>query len=241
MKTLFRNMVIALACTSMMTSCAMWNNETNGAVLGGLGGALLGGALGEALGGHHGSHIGSEVGAIIGSQAGAAAGREQDRREAYEYYYGNSGSTSNRNSGSTSNRNDGYYSDYSENYQSQNSYYDEESGLTYVRMNSDGDITFESGSSKLGYSTTNALNNIVRKLKRCNNDIYLYGSTDSREHNAKQLSKSRANAVANYLISKGVNQRRIHTVALGSDSPIGNNNTERGRQLNRSVEVFIVK
>lgn len=233
MKTLFRNIVIALACTSMMTSCAMWNNETNGAVLGGLGGALLGGALGEALGGHHGSHIGSEVGAIIGSQAGAAAGREQDRREAYEYYY--------RNSGSTSNRNDGYYSDYSENYQSQNSYYDEESGLTYVRMNSDGDITFESGSSKLGYSTTNALNNIVRKLKKCNNDIYLYGSTDSREHNVKQLSKSRANAVANYLISKGVNQRRIHIVALGSDSPIGNNNTERGRQLNRSVEVFIVK
>lgn len=237
MKTLFRNIVIALACTSMMTSCAMWNNETNGAVLGGLGGALLGGALGEALGGHHGSHIGSEVGAIIGSQAGAAAGREQDRREAYEYYYGSSSSTSNRNS----NRNDGYYSDYSENYQSQNSYYDEESGLTYVRMNSDGDITFESGSSKLGYSTTNALNNIVRKLKRCNNDIYLYGSTDSRERNAKQLSKSRANAVANYMISKGVNQRRIHIVALGSDSPIGNNNTERGRQLNRSVEVFIVK
>ena len=113
--------------------------------------------------------------------------------------------------------------------------------MTYVRINSDGDITFEPGSSKLGYSTTNALNNIVRKLKRCNNDIYLYGSTDSREHNAKQLSKSRANAVANYLISKGVNQRRIHIVALGSDSPIGNNNTERGRQLNRSVEVFIVK
>lgn len=237
MKTLFRNIVIALACTSMMTSCAMWNNETNGAVLGGLGGALLGGALGEALGGHHGSHIGSEVGAIIGTQAGAAAGREQDRREAYEYYYGSSSSTSNRNSGS----NDGYYSDYSENYQSQNSYYDEESGLTYVRMNSDGDITFESGSSQLGYSTTNALNAIVKKLKRCNNDIYLYGSTDSRERNAKQLSKSRANVVANYLISKGVNQRRIHIVALGSDSPIGNNNTERGRQLNRSVEVFIVK
>ena len=216
----------------MMTSCAMWNNETNGAVLGGLGGALLGGALGEALGGHHGSHIGSEVGAIIGSQAGAAAGREQDRREAYEYYYGSS---------STSNRNDGYYGDYSENYQSQNSYYDEESGLTYVRMNSDGDITFEPGSSKLGYSTTNSLNTIAKKLKKSSNDIYLYGSTDSREHNAKQLSKSRANAVANYLISKGVNQRRIHTVALGSDSPIGNNNTERGRQLNRSVEVFIVK
>ena len=86
MKTLFRNMVIALACTSMMTSCAMWNNETNGAVLGGLGGALLGGALGEALGGHHGSHIGSEVGAIIGSQAGAAAGLGQDRREAYKDY-----------------------------------------------------------------------------------------------------------------------------------------------------------
>ncbi len=234
MKTLFRNMVIALACTSMMTSCAMWNNETNGAVLGGLGGALLGGALGEAVGGYHGSHVGSTIGAVIGTQAGAAAGREQDRREAYEYYYGNSGS-------STSSRNNSYHSDYSENYQSQNSYYDEESGLTYVRINSDGDITFEPGSSKLGYSTTNSLNTIAKKLKKSSNDIYLYGSTDSREQNAKQLSKSRANAVANYLISKGVSQRRIHIVALGNDNPIGNNNTERGRQLNRSVEVFIVK
>lgn len=219
MKTLFRNMVIALACTSMMTSCAMWNNETNGAVLGGLGGALLGGALGEAVGGYHGSHVGSTIGAVIGTQAGAAAGREQDRREAYEYYYGNSGS-------STPSRNNSYNSDYSENYQSQNSYYDEESGLTYVRINSDGDITFEPGSSKLGYSTTNSLNTIAKKLKKSSNDIYLYGSTDSREQNAKQLSKSRANAVANYLISKGVSQRRIHIVALGSDNPIGNNNTE---------------
>ena len=234
MKALFRNMVIALACTSMMTSCAMWNNETNGAVLGGLGGALLGGALGEVVGGYHGSHVGSTIGAVIGTQAGAAAGREQDRREAYEYYYGNSGS-------STPSRNNSYHSDYSENYQSQDSYYDEESGLTYVRINSDGDITFEPGSSKLGYSTTNSLNTIAKKLKKSSNDIYLYGSTDSREQNAKQLSKSRANAVANYLISKGVSQRRIHIVALGNDNPIRNNNTERGRQLNRSVEVFIVK
>lgn len=231
MKTLFRHIVIALACSSMMTSCAMWNNETNGAVLGGLGGAILGGALGEALGGPHGGDVGSTIGSIIGSTAGAAAGREQDRKEAYSYYYGNNDNSSRGE----------YYGDYSENYQSKNSYYDEESGLTYVRMNSDGDITFTSNSSSLTGASSSALNSIYRKLKKCSNDIYIYGSADSRERNAKQLSNSRANSVARWLVGKGISQRRIHVVALGNESPIGNNNTERGRALNRSVEVFIMK
>ncbi|MGN0214874.1 MAG: OmpA family protein [Muribaculaceae bacterium] len=210
----------------------MWNNETNGAVLGGLGGAILGGALGEALGGHHGGHVGSEVGAIIGSTAGAAAGREQDRREAYEYFNGSS---------NTSNRSNGYYSDYSENYQKQGSYYDEQSGFTYVRMNNEGDFTFKSGSTTLTRNPQNELNNICKKLLSCNNDVYVYGSADSSERNAVKLSEQRAKLIANQLMSRGVLSRRIHIVALGSDSPIGNNNTERGRALNRSVEVFIVR
>ena len=56
MKTIVRN-IMAISLVAVMTSsCSMWNNETNGAVLGGIGGTLVGGALGEMLGGHHGSH-----------------------------------------------------------------------------------------------------------------------------------------------------------------------------------------
>ena len=61
MKTIIRNIVAVVACTSMLTSCSMWTNETNGTVLGGLGGAILGGALGEVLGGAHGSDVGANI------------------------------------------------------------------------------------------------------------------------------------------------------------------------------------
>jgi len=236
MKTIIRNIVILLSCSSMLTSCSMWNNETNGAVLGGIGGAILGGALGEALGGPRGSDVGSTIGATIGTVAGASAGREKDRQEIYEYY------NQNRNIGG------GYsipynkkQSDYSDNYQSESSYYDEESGLTYVRMNNDGDISFSSNSSSLSGNSYNALNTIFRKLSRCNNDIYIYGSADAYERNADALSGNRASAVSQWLMGKGIQRGRIHVVSLGNSNPIGNNNTERGRALNRSVEVFIVK
>ena len=231
MKTIIRNIVAVVACTSMLTSCSMWNNETNGTVLGGLGGAILGGALGEVLGGAHGSDVGANIGAVIGAAVGASAGREKDRQEAYEYYYG-----------TNNNRNEvRYESDYSENYQKENSYYDEQSGLTYVRMNSDCDISFSSNSSTITGGSIKALNNIYRKLRQCDYDIYIYGSADSYEHNANQLSNARANNVKRWLVNNGISSRRIHAVALGNSNPIGNNNTERGRALNRSVEIFITK
>ncbi|MGM9802721.1 MAG: OmpA family protein [Muribaculaceae bacterium] len=217
-------MVIALVGLSMMTSCSMWNNETNGAILGGVGGAILGGALGEVLGGPRGGDIGSQIGATIGTVAGASAGREQDRREIQRYY---------------SNQSNGGY--YDENYQKQGSYYDEQSGFTYVRMNNEGDFTFKSGSTTLTRNPQNELNNICKKLLSCNNDVYVYGSADSSERNAVKLSEQRAKLIANQLMSRGVLSRRIHIVALGSDSPIGDNSTSRGRALNRSVEVFLVK
>lgn len=220
MKTILRNIMAITLAAAFMTSCSMWNNETNGAVLGGIGGALVGGALGEMVGGHHGSHIGAQVGATIGTVAGASAGREEDRKEAEQrYYYLNGGNYANN----------------------RESYYDEQSGVTYVRINRDGDLTFQSNSTRFDGSSSRNLNRIYRDLARCSNDIYIYGSTDSRERNGYQLSEQRAKLVARYLVSQGISQRRIHTVALGNDNPIGDNNTQYGRQLNRSVEVFIVR
>ena len=231
MKSIVRNIIAVVMCSSLMTSCSMWNNETNGALLGGIGGAVLGGALGDLLGGPHGGDVGSTIGATIGSAAGASAGREKDRQEAYEYY--------NRSSnGYTSNNRQSYYSD---NYNSESSYYDEGSGLTYVRMNNDGDISFSSNSSQLDRNSVNALSRIVRKLNKCSNDIYIYGSADSYERDGNRISEARAYAVKRWLADSGISQRRMHVVALGSSNPIGNDNTDRGRALNRSVEIFITK
>jgi outer membrane protein OmpA-like peptidoglycan-associated protein len=53
------------------------------------------------------------------------------------------------------------------------------------------------------------------------------------------LSKRRADAVARYLISRGVSSARIQTQGMGMNYPVADNNTTEGRALNRRVEIKI--
>ena len=72
--------------------------------------------------------------------------------------------------------------------------------------------------------------------------IYLNGHTDrgnSDESKNNQLSLQRAQAVTNYLISKGINSDRITPRGFGNTRPIESNETEEGRKRNRRVEVEI--
>ncbi|HVO33384.1 MAG TPA: OmpA family protein, partial [Elusimicrobiota bacterium] len=51
----------------------------------------------------------------------------------------------------------------------------------------------------------------------------------------------RAHAVADYLISKGVQRSRMTMTGLGAGRPVATNTTEEGRQQNRRVEIDILK
>lgn len=67
--------------------------------------------------------------------------------------------------------------------------------------------------------------------------ILIEGHTDiigNEEYNLK-LSEKRAESLKEYLVSKGIPQKRIETKGFGSAAPIGPNNTEEGRQKNRRV------
>ena len=73
--------------------------------------------------------------------------------------------------------------------------------------------------------------------------IEISGHTDSQgtyKHNVK-LSASRAQAVVDYLISKGISKARLTSRGASWDEPISTNETKEGRQLNRRVEFKIVK
>ena len=68
--------------------------------------------------------------------------------------------------------------------------------------------------------------------------IEIGGFTDnvgSPEYNL-ELSKNRAKAVNDYLISKGVDQARIKYIGYGETHPVDTNNTEQGRANNRRTE-----
>jgi len=69
--------------------------------------------------------------------------------------------------------------------------------------------------------------------------IQLDGHTDwiDTERYNKGLSLRRANAVKDYLISKGIDADRIAVDGLGETRPISTNLTDEGRSQNRRVEV----
>jgi len=72
-------------------------------------------------------------------------------------------------------------------------------------------------------------------------DVSIIGHTDARgtsEYN-QRLSETRANVVAKYLRSKGVNLGRIKVYGMGEDQPVADNQTEGGRAKNRRVEFVI--
>lgn len=54
------------------------------------------------------------------------------------------------------------------------------------------------------------------------------------------LSVRRAEAVANYIVSKGISRDRITTVGYGETRPISSNNTAEGRAQNRRTEIQLM-
>ena len=92
------------------------------------------------------------------------------------------------------------------------------------------------------YPELNRLSKII-KLKT-NLTIEIIGHTDNSgtEIFNLELSYKRANTVKEYLISAGCKASQIIVKGLGSSQPLVSNNTERGKYINRRVEMkFLMK
>ena len=103
-----------------------------------------------------------------------------------------------------------------------------------------GNITFATDSADISSGFYNPLNNLANSFKQYDqNSIEIVGHTDSTggyQYNMG-LSQRRAQSVANYLVSQGVNSSRVTTRGAGPDQPVASNANESGRQQNRRVEV----
>lgn len=74
-----------------------------------------------------------------------------------------------------------------------------------------------------------------------NMELMIIGHTDSQASNAynMDLSQQRANAVKDYLVSKGVDASKLSTKGMGETDPVATNATEQGRFRNRRIEFTV--
>lgn len=106
-----------------------------------------------------------------------------------------------------------------------------------------GSVLFASGKFALLESAKTKLDQVAEALKAQNEDktMLVEGHTDSRGSDAINLplSRNRANAVREYLITRGVDANKIRAVGLGKTRPLLDNNTAENRANNRRVEIVI--
>jgi outer membrane protein OmpA-like peptidoglycan-associated protein len=112
--------------------------------------------------------------------------------------------------------------------------------LTYIAKN----IYFHTNKATLqeiSYDPLNQLADILNKYP--NAKLTIEGHTDNTGSNAYNLtlSKNRAQAVVDYLVSKGIAISRLNAVGFGEDKPVTTNNTAEGRTLNRRVELILTE
>lgn len=104
------------------------------------------------------------------------------------------------------------------------------------------EVLFELNKSNLRSEHFGILNPIVEYLiLHPERSVKISGHTDntgSEAHNLN-LSKKRADVVAEYLVNNGVDINRVETFGLGSSKPIMANTSNEGRKKNRRVELLI--
>ena len=101
-------------------------------------------------------------------------------------------------------------------------------------------IQFKTGSATLtkgSYATLDGVAELMGKFPSANLEVQ--GHTDNKGAETKnlQLSESRAQAVVDYLVDKGISAERLRAVGYGSSNPIANNRSASGRAQNRRVEL----
>lgn len=212
-----RVLTASLAAVSLMSVSACVTDPNTGerkisrTVLGGVGGAVAGGLLGGVIGG--------KTGRIIGAAAGGAAGgyvgyrMDEQIKELEEQTAGTGIDVS------------------------------EVDGGDAILVNLPDGVTFATGSYTISPGFRDVLDRVANSLTQYPNSLVdVYGHTDTTGSSAtnQRLSEQRAQAVANYLTSRGVNSSRIRWMGFGETRLAVQTGDGVNEPLNRRVEIKII-
>lgn len=105
-------------------------------------------------------------------------------------------------------------------------------------------IEFAFDSAKLTGNAFVILNRVVEKLNKYEKyNVLIEGHTDDigeEQYNLK-LSEARAKSVMDYLISKGIDKKRLSSRGMGESTPFMPNTSVENRRRNRRVEFMLIK
>jgi len=103
-------------------------------------------------------------------------------------------------------------------------------------------VFFDTGKSTIRPESNTELDRLVKLMNDVTTlKIELSGHTDNTGSatSNQTLSQDRAQAVVNYLVSKGISASRLVAKGYGSDRPVASNDSNEGRQENRRTEFEI--
>jgi OOP family OmpA-OmpF porin len=101
-------------------------------------------------------------------------------------------------------------------------------------------VYFALNSARLSPSAKHILDAVLQVIQQSDAQrIEIGGHTDSLgdAYYNMQLSEARANAVRDYLLNQGLSAERLVANGYGETKPRADNNTEKGREKNRRVEL----
>ncbi len=106
-------------------------------------------------------------------------------------------------------------------------------------------VFFDEGRASLRSGTVTQLERLANSIKRNPfvGAIEVHGHTDETGNveTNNRLSEARAKTVATFLGSHGISMDQIATFSHGATRPLATNDTDMGKQLNRRVEVVLIK
>ena len=105
-----------------------------------------------------------------------------------------------------------------------------------------GDVLFDAGRTELKASANRTILKLVQFLQiNPRRNIRIEGYTDNRGVSAEnlELSRARAQAVADVLVDLGIDARRMQVKGYGEAHPLAENASAKGRAQNRRVEILI--
>lgn len=211
MKNLSFFAAIFLSCAVILSSCGA-SNTVKGGGIGAGAGAALGAGIGAIAGGGKGAAWGAGIGAVLGGTGGAIIGNKMDKQKK-ELEQINGAQVESINDGQA------------------------------IKVTFESGILFATNSSTLNPASQTALTSFATSLKNNpDTDVEIYGHTDSSGNDGINipLSEKRAQAVYNFLQSKGIAGSRMVSQGFGSSQPVADNSTSAGKAQNRRVEIYIL-